>query len=319
MPSTTPTEDGHLLLPQEIVADQFMPTARIMIARELASQGCSQREIATKLGITQAAVSKYLSNQTLTTPRFVENERMQDVTKRIADEWLDEELDAYDVLAQLLDLVKEFEDRGPVCAIHEESMPALEGLGCDLCVRGTNDAMSIERDVLRDVRTAARRFASLSEIPQHIPNVGTNIAAVLPDPENVADVAAIPGRLHAMSNRIVVPSEPEFGASKHVAQALLVANQIDSSVRGTVNIATSPELLTAAHHLGLEPVEFDASYENRADELHLQFGESVPILAYHDGAYGIEPITYVFGTSATDVIHRVADLLEAANAIDNST
>ena len=262
MAPTTSTNDGQLRLPEEIVAEQFMPTARIMLAQEFSSQDCSQREIASKLGITQAAVSKYLSDQTPTEPRFAENDRMKEVIEEIADGWLNGDLDAYDALTRLLDLVTEFEDRGPICALHEEVMPALEGLGCDLCLRGTNDAMSTERDVLRDVRTAARRFAALQDVSLHIPNVGTNIAATLPEPASEADVAAIPGRLHAMPNRVIVPSEPEFGASKHVAHALLVATHIDSSIGGAVNLATSSKLLTAAKHLDLESVEFDAVYED---------------------------------------------------------
>ena len=267
---------GQLHLPHEIVAARFMPTARIMLARELAGLDCSQRQIGSMLGITQAAVSKYLSGQATPESRFVENERMQAVVERTAEGWVADELDAFDAMAELLDLVREFEDRGPICGLHEDAMPVLEGLGCDLCVRGRNDAMSVERGVLRSVRTAARTFAAISDVSTYVPNVGSNVAESLPQPSADADVAAIPGRLHTVHDRIVVPSEPEFGASEHVALALLVANAIDPEIRGAVNLATDPELLDAARDLGIPPVEFDAAYENRTDELRRRFGHDVP-------------------------------------------
>lgn len=303
-----------LRLPGEIVVERFLPTARTMLARELSDRGFTQQEIAAFLGVTQAAVSNYLSAGATLEPRFAEDERMRRTIERIADGWAGGDLDEYGALAELLSLVEAFEDRGPICAVHEEEMPALEGLGCDLCVRGADDALDAERAVLRSVRRAARRLSGEPAVAEHVPNVGTNVAMALSNPADETDVAAIPGRLHAMRGQVRVPSEPEFGASRHVAGTLLIANERDSTIRGALNLGTSPALLAAARDRGVDPVQFDADYEDRDAELRDAFDEGVPRVAYHEGAFGVEPVCYVFGESAAEAAEFAVSLAEAARS-----
>ena len=304
-----------LRLPGEIVAERFVPTARAMLARELADRGETQSDIAAFLGVTQAAVSNYVSGDAPTEDRFADDERMRRTVERIAEGWVADELDAYEALVELFSLVREFEDRGPICELHEEEMPALAGLGCDLCVRGADAAAEAEREVLRSVRKAARRLATAPGAASHVPNVGTNVAMALSDPTDRTDVAAIPGRLHATQGRVRIPAAPEFGASEHVARTLLVAAEADPSVRGALNLATSDRLLDAARARGVGPVRFDAAYEDRAAELRDRFADGVPRVAYHEGAFGVEPVCYVLGKSALAAAEFAASLFESDDAV----
>ncbi|MFB6195028.1 MAG: thiamine-phosphate synthase family protein [Haloplanus sp.] len=302
-------------LPSEIVVERFLPTARSMLAAELAERGFSQRDIAARLGVSQAAVSQYLAGERNGEPRFAEHPRMQSTVERIADGFDAGTMGDYEALAELLELVRAFEDRGPICAVHEEEMPALEGMGCDLCVRGRDRAVQAEREVLANVRRAVRRFANASAVADHVPNVGTNVAMALPDAADETDVAAVPGRIHAMRGGINVPSNPEFGASHHVATTLLAASAADRTVRGAVNLATSDALLASVPN-DADAVAFDAEYEDRRERLDALFREygGVPRIVYHEGAFGIEPITYVLGTSAVDAVETAVDLIERAEA-----
>jgi len=301
-----------LQLPSEIVVERFLPTARAMLARELAAEGCSQQTIADKLGLSQAAVSKYLSGEQSGDPRFADNAEMQATIEYIAEGFADGTVDDYEALAELLELIDSFEDRGPICAVHEAEMPALQGMGCDLCVRGQNQRVETEREVLRNVREAVRTFANTTAIVDHIPNVGTNIAMSMPDAESVADVAAVPGRIHTMGGQANVPADPEFGASKHVATAVLAMGSVAPQHRGALNLKTSDELLAALTDAGLSTAEFEAGYEDRYQRLTdlLASTEPTPEVLYHEGAFGIEPITYVFGESATEA---VTTLIEAVS------
>ena len=300
-----------LVLPSELVVDRFLPTVRAMLATRLADRGLTQREIATELGVTQAAVSKYVGGESGGDDRFRDDPETVATVDRIADGLASDDMDGYDALAELLALIRSLEDRGPICELHEEAMPELQGLGCDLCVRGLDPDVRAERDVLSNVRTAARTLAAIPGMADSIPNVGTNVGMGLPDPDDETDVAAIPGRIYAMGGRIEIPANPEFGASKHVATAVLAANAVDSSIRGATNVATDDDLLAAAAEAGIEPLEFDADYEDRGEHLRRRFEErgAVPRVAYHRGAFGIEPATYVFGTTAVDAVELVAGLL----------
>jgi predicted fused transcriptional regulator/phosphomethylpyrimidine kinase/predicted transcriptional regulator len=298
-----------LVLPSELVVERFLPTVRAMLATRLADRGMTQQEIAAELGVTQAAVSKYVSGDGGGDDRFRDDPETVATVDHIADGLAGGELDPYDALAELLSLVRSLEDRGPICELHEEAMPELRGLGCDLCVRGLDPDIRAERDVLANVRTAARTLASIPGMADSVPNVGTNVGMCLPEPRDETDIAAVPGRIYAMGGRIEIPANPEFGASKHVSTAILAANDADPSVRGAINVATDDDLLEAAAAMGIDPLEFDADYEDRGDHLRNRFADrgEVPRIAYHRGAFGIEPATYVFGATATDA----AELIEA--------
>jgi len=304
-----------LVLPSEIVVERFLPTARAMLARELDERGLTQQEVADHLGVTQAAVSQYVRGDGTVEERFAEDERMVATVERIADGFADGSMDGYEALAELLDLVRRFEDRGPVCAVHEEEMPALEGMGCDLCVRGTDDAVLAEREALAAVRRAARRLANAPGMAAHVPNVGTNVGTAVPGAADVTDVAAVPGRLQAVGSRVMVPADPEFGASERVATTVLAAMAVDPDLRGALNLATSEALLAAARERGIDPLQFDAGYENRGERLRERFRErgGVPRVCYHEGAFGIPPVCYVLGETATEAADLAVDLVEAAD------
>jgi hypothetical protein len=304
----TDGETVTVQLPSQIVVERFLPTVRSMLAAALAERGFAQREIASRLGVSQAAVSQYLSGERGGEERFAEHPRMQATVERIADGFDTGRMDDYEALAELLELVRAFEDRGPICAVHEEEMPALAGLGCDLCVRGRDRAVQVEREVLSNVRRAVRTFATAPGVAAHVPNVGTNVAMALPEATDETDVAAVPGRVHAMRDGVNVPANPEFGASHHVATALLAATAADPSVRGAVNLATSDALLAAVPD-AVGVATFDAAYEDRRERLASLFADGVPEVLYHEGAFGIEPITYVLGGSAVDAVDRATALV----------
>jgi predicted fused transcriptional regulator/phosphomethylpyrimidine kinase/predicted transcriptional regulator len=303
-----------LQLPSEIVVERFLPTVRSMLAVELDERGLAQQEIAAKLGISQAAVSKYLSGKQSGEPRFAEDPRMVETVEYIAEGFATGTLDDYEALSELLDLIEAFEDRGPICAVHEEEMPVLEGMGCDLCVRGQDHRLQAERDVLRNVRHAVRQFSNTPAVVDHVPNVGSNIGMALPEADAETDIAAVPGRVHAMGGRVNVPSNPEFGASQHVARTILAVMAVDPEIRGAVNLATSDTLLDGAAEQGLDAVAFDASYENRTERIRslLEDRGSVPRVLYHEGAFGIEPIAYVLGASAVEAVETAIDCLRTA-------
>ena len=300
-----------LQLPSEIVVERFLPTVRVLLARALDDRGFTQQEIADRLGVTQAAVSRYVGDDAEVEPRIAEDPRTAATVERVADGFADGDLDEYGALAELLELVRELEDRGPICELHEAAMPALSGLGCDLCVRGTDDRLEAEREVLADVRKAARLFARTDGAARLVPNVGTNVGMALPGADDHADVAAIPGRIYEMDGRVEVPANPEFGASRHVAGTVLSALDRDPDVRAAINVRTDEALLDAARDAGYDPLRFDADYEDRAEHLRDRFQEGVRPIVYHEGAFGIEPITYVLGASATDAVRRLATILSA--------
>jgi predicted transcriptional regulator len=131
-----------LRLPGEIVIEEVLPTLRVELARALDRRSFTQQEIADCLGVTQAAVSKYLRDDAAMEPLIAEDDRVAATVQRIADGFDTGEMDEYEAMAELLALIEALEDRGPICELHEAAMPALEGMGCDLCVRGIHSSLT---------------------------------------------------------------------------------------------------------------------------------------------------------------------------------
>jgi predicted fused transcriptional regulator/phosphomethylpyrimidine kinase/predicted transcriptional regulator len=303
-----------LHLPSEIVVERVLPTIRVRLAGELSDRGMTQQEVAEHIGVSQAAVSKYISGDVAVEKHIDDDPRTTETITRIADGFATGEMDGYEALDELLSLIRGLEDRGPVCELHEEAMPALAGLGCDLCVRGSDERLAAERTTLTDVRTAARILAAAPGMSNYVPNVGTNVGCALPGASDTTEVAAIPGRIYAVDGRVEIPANPEFGASRHVATVVLAAASEAEGLRGAVNLATDDAILAAARDRGLDPMAFDAEYEDRGQRLRDRFAsrEAVPRVIYHRGAFGIEPITYVLGETAVDAARLAVSLVEDA-------
>jgi predicted transcriptional regulator len=67
----------------EVVVKQIIPAVRVKTAKKLYSAGLTQEEIAKKLGLTQAAISKYLSGNYTQEIKNLEKDK---IVVKISDE-----------------------------------------------------------------------------------------------------------------------------------------------------------------------------------------------------------------------------------------
>lgn len=298
--------------PEEVVTERFVPTARHMLARALEQRGLSQTAIAERMGVSQSAVSKHLSGRFAVEPRFSGDARLQAAVARVADGLAAGTMGPLEALAEFEGVIHAFEDRGPICAVHEEVMPELQGLGCDLCVRIRGSAPVETERVLASVREAARLLAATGAFVALVPHVGANVAMALPGAKDPFDVAALPGGLVESRGRVRAPSAPEFGVSKTLAEVLLAAAEAShGAVRAAVNLRPDPRFLDAARSAGLAVAEVPGAAERDVAALKRGLARLAPFpdVLFHKGDFGIEPIAYVFGADAAAVARRVAGLL----------
>ena len=153
-----------------------------------------------------------------------------------------------------------------------------------------------------DVLVGSTSFADL------IPEVGCNIAMSIPDARDIADIAAVNGRIVRVRDHSSVAGCVGFGASSHVAGTILAAMQFDGQTRACVNIRYSPQVLKTCADLGLTISSFDR-VEEPADSTTMDWGVtsaieeygSVSDIIYDKGGMGKEPMVRVLGRSALDV------------------
>jgi len=171
-------------------------------------------------------------------------------------------------------------------------------------------------ELLASLHEALRELEA-AQIGPLIPEVQSNLAAVLPWSSSLDDVAAFPGRIIQFGKDIRTLACPSFGASSHMGRALLAAKRHDPSIRAVMNLRFSKDTLHAAEELGLKISSFDRSDEPGAiapkenstldwavDWVFRKTG-AIPDVIFDRGAPGKEAMIRVFGATPMDVAHKV--------------
>ncbi|SEH39311.1 hypothetical protein SAMN05192561_101487 [Halopenitus malekzadehii] len=295
---------------EEVVVEEFLPTVRSMLAEDLRERGLTQHEVAEALGISQSAVSKYAHGEVARHPRIVDDDRVQELVDRVGKGLATGDVSRVAALVEIEVLIRRLEAGDLLAELHEEAMPELADADVEFAVHDPDNALRERERVLASVRRGLRTLENASGFAALIPNVGANVAESLPNAETIDDVAAIPGRLVDVKGSTMVPGDPEFGVSEHVATVLLAARAAGAPVRGAVNLRYDPDLLAA---LGEDhpTVEFDAeapSAEAVRDALDGWTGDA-PVVIYQTGAVGVEPIVYVLAGDAVEAARIVREYL----------
>lgn len=176
--------------------------------------------------------------------------------------------------------------------------------------------------VFSNIVDAVSLLESTDGLARLSPECQVNIVMSLPYPYAVdADsVCGIPGRFRAVGGKLHAGFCPAFGASKHLARAVLAAMRHDERVRACMNLRCSGEVLEAAKKLGYTIGSYDRSREpadvKSAEGASIPWGVSqaiagagaVPDMIYHSGDMGKEPMINIFGSDAVEVAMKAIRL-----------
>ncbi|TKX76530.1 DNA-binding protein, partial [Halorubrum sp. SD626R] len=199
------------------------------------------REVADARGISQSAVSKYAHGEVARHERVVADDRVRDLVDRVGEGLAAGDLTPVGALVEIEVLIRRLEEGDLLADLHEEAMPALSDADVEFSVHDPDSGLRERERVLGSVRRGLRTLTNASGFAGLIPNVGANVVECLDDAATVDDVAAVPGRLVDVKGQAMVPGEPEFGVSEHVASVLLAAREAGSTARGAVNLRYGPE------------------------------------------------------------------------------
>lgn len=122
-------------LPCEIVVRDVLPVVRAVVVKELAEKyDFTQEEIASKLGITQAAVSYYLgAKRGYKTRLLKEAKSIEEAGHKIAEGVARGTITQMEIIENICKMCKTLRARDIVCEIHENLFPSLKGETCKLC------------------------------------------------------------------------------------------------------------------------------------------------------------------------------------------
>ena len=205
--------------------------------------------------------------------------------------------------------------------VHKSIENALK-LGKGLVV--TNPISNLYEDasrynVLKELQRAIIEIEGINRIGELLPESQSNMAFALPDAVNIFDIAGVKGRIIRIDKTAKAASNIEFGASRHVASAVLAYMAINRSMRCAMNIKYDKKLLRISEHL------FKISEYRRIDEpIHLRKKEGKTIfwgiktallkdpaadIVYHKGDFGKEPMIMVFGRDPKEVLDKIKKIL----------
>ena len=162
-------------------------------------------------------------------------------------------------------------------------------------------------------------------VAKYVPEVGMQIAmCISPDlVKGIHDVAAFPGRIVRVSDyEIANVRPPRFGASRHLARAILTVIKYDPKIRACINVKYDPKILNVARKLGLKISFYDRRLEppeiKRKEGATIPWGvreaikkvRTVPDIIYHLGDIGKEPMILILGEDAISVVKKLLSILK---------
>jgi hydroxymethylpyrimidine kinase / phosphomethylpyrimidine kinase / thiamine-phosphate diphosphorylase len=156
-----------------------------------------------------------------------------------------------------------------------------------------------------------------------IPEVRSNLGYALPGAASHEEIAAVPGRISQVGNKVIACRNPAFGASRHIARVIMAAMMHDPEMRSAMNIKYSPEIIDACRSTGFRIASFDrrdepAEVKERegstlewGTQRALQGASEFPDLICDEGDVGKEPMIRVLGHSPMEVADKVFRIAKA--------
>ncbi len=177
--------------------------------------------------------------------------------------------------------------------------------------------------VYESLTGALGELLKVEGLSHYVPEVGMNFVYALPKiyARGKEDVAGVKGRIVKFGDSVKPVGPVEFGASDHMARAVLTMMDFYPELRSGLNLRYDEELIERAKRLGLKVSFYDRREE--PEEVKLREGATIPWgietavrrlgerpdVVYHLGDWGKEPMILLFGNTPGEVVRKLRLLL----------
>ncbi len=181
-------------------------------------------------------------------------------------------------------------------------------------VKPKNDLMKLE------LKHGIDKFQRLKNISTQIPQCQTNFVYTKSNPKDLNDCLGVEGRIVRTGDSVTMAGRLAYGASKHVATALLVMNAKFPEIRSALNVKFDKKMIKKFQDQGY----FVAGYDRKKEPVKVKKSSSsiewgiknslknageTPDVIYHKGDYGKEPMILVFGETPNSIIEKLSRIL----------
>lgn len=167
--------------------------------------------------------------------------------------------------------------------------------------------------VMGQMVEAVALLSSSENMHKLLPEIRSNLVMAVPDAQTTDDVAGIPGRLTAVSGRIMAPAYPSWGASKYTALSLLMIRKLKPEVHSAMEIRYAQEIVKRIEKLGMNIARLDIREENVPDDPFRRTMDNgiLPGLFYTEGGYSREGVVIITGIDAVEVARTAVKIASA--------
>jgi hydroxymethylpyrimidine kinase/phosphomethylpyrimidine kinase len=173
---------------------------------------------------------------------------------------------------------------------------------------------------LAELQHAAEQVSMLDGFYKLIPETQTNFAYALSNAAEISDVAAVRGRIIKIENTAAPASYIKFGASSHVASAVIAYMSVNPDFRSAINIRFDERIVDVCKSL-FSVASYDRTKEpkkiKRKEGSTVAWGILVALsknpladVIYHTGDFGKEPMISLFGRNPTEVVNKIKAILK---------
>ncbi len=174
--------------------------------------------------------------------------------------------------------------------------------------------------VIDELSIAIKELESLSGVGKLIPETQSNFVYAIPNASSIREVAGIKGRIVRIDQQVKASSCIEFGASQHIASAVLSYMTIDPLMRSGFNIKYEKKIIKLLESF-MKVSEYDRRLEPQKiktkEGYTIQWGIKKAILKnkwvrgiYHKGDIGKEPMVIMFGHHPGEIIEYLKKIIE---------
>lgn len=303
--------------PCEIVQREYLRAVRTLVARSLSKKGYSQTEIASHMDLTQAAVSKYLSQPIIETALASE---IGILTSKLTEMIASGDANADVLVREICSSCMSSRLGSTLCEMHQKKIPSLKSTNCQICAEllgGSDTELSQRAIVIGDLLDALRIIESSESFVKIVPQIRANIVACDDTSKSIKDVAGIPGRITVIDGRARALVGPQFGASSHTSELLLEAKNIWTGIRSCLYVSGRDSVIKAARKTGFKvvaltesesiPMKIIAAIKSFSN---LPSSKTVYPAIHTPGGFGVESVLYLFGPNAKQLSEKSIRLSE---------
>jgi len=303
--------------PCETVQRDFLRVVRIFVARALSKEGYSQTDIASKMDLTQAAVSKYLSQPV---PKIRLANEIEVLAKKLTELIKSGDTDVDILVREVCVVCMRSRIGSTLCDMHRKKVPSLGFANCQVCSQllgGSDIELSKRSVIISDMLEALRIIEASETFVEIVPQIRSNLVACDDTAETTNDVASVPGRITVIDGRARALVSPQFGASSHTSELLLNAMEKWPRIKSCLYISGRDSVNRAARKIGFRVIALEESESSPKNIIKaLESVREIPgprtsFPAIHSpGDYGVEPILYLFGPNAHQLSEKCVRLSE---------